>query len=66
MIHFQPAAIQPDFVQKVFGMGYPFFGSEISFQEMAVSHFSAADHDGVGTGLKGLQNMQDIHLAGAQ
>ncbi len=66
MIHLQPLPIQPDFVQKLFGIGDPFFGSEISFQEMAVSHFSAADHDGVGPGLKGLQNMQDIHLAGAQ
>ena len=66
MIHLQPAAIQTDLIQELFGMGDSFFGSEISFQEMAVSHFSATDQDGVGAGLKGLEDMEDIHLAGAQ
>ncbi len=66
MIHLQSAPIQTDLIQELFGMGDSFFGSEISFQEMAVSHFSATDQEGVGAGLKGFENVQDIHLAGAQ
>ena len=51
--HFQSAAVQSDFIQEILGMGYPFFGSEISFQEMAVAHLSAADQDGIRSGFKG-------------
>jgi hypothetical protein len=33
---------------------------------MTIAHFSAADQQGIGSGLEGLQDMEDVHLAGAQ
>jgi len=53
MIHFQPAAIQTDFIHKLLGIGNSFLGPEISFQEMAVADFSASDQDGIRAGFKG-------------
>ncbi len=53
MIHLQAAAIQADFIHQLLGISYSFLGPEISFQEMAVADFSAADQDGIRAGFKG-------------
>jgi len=66
VIHLQPSTINADFIQKLLGIGHPFFSSEISFQEMAVAYFSAADQKGIGPDFEGLQDVQDIDLPGAQ
>jgi hypothetical protein len=64
--HLQPLGFQADFLYQGFCVFHPLFGSEISFQEMAVADFSAAHQQGIGSPLKGLQHMLDIHLAGAK
>jgi hypothetical protein len=66
MIHFQTTAVQADFIQKLFGVSDSFLGSEISFQEMAVTDFSAPDQDGIRPGLKGLEDMEDIDFSGTE
>jgi hypothetical protein len=64
--HLQPLGFQADFLQQVFRVFHPLLGSQISFQEMAVTDGSAAHQQGVGPPLEGLQHVLDIDLAGAQ
>jgi hypothetical protein len=48
------------------GVLYTLAGSEISFQEMAAPGLSPAHEDGVGPGLEGLEDVEDVDAAGAQ
>ena len=47
-------------------MVYPFFGSEISFQEMAVANLSTAHKNRVSTRLKPFQYMNDLDFPGTK
>jgi hypothetical protein len=49
----------------LFGLVDPFFGSQISFQEMAIAFLSAGGEDGICAILEGFQQMQCIQFPGA-
>jgi hypothetical protein len=63
MVHFQPLAPDTDLIQKFLSVLHPFFGSEISLQEMAVTNLSATHQNSVRPRLERFQNMNGINLA---
>ena len=63
MIHFQPFAPDAYLIQKFLSVLHPFFGSEISFQEMAGTNLSSTYQDSVRPSLECFQNMNSINLA---
>jgi hypothetical protein len=66
MKHFKPLITQSDFIQQDLGMVYSFFGSEISFQEMAVTDLSTAHKNRISARLKRFQYMNDLYFAGTK
>jgi hypothetical protein len=65
MVHLQSIAPDTCFIEQLFSMLHSFFGSEISFQEMAVADFSATHQNAVRPCLECFQNVDGINLAGA-
>ena len=64
--HLQTLPPDTDLIKEGLGIGNPFFCPKISFQEMAVADLSPTHKHGISPGLKRLQDMDNLHLAGTQ
>ena len=63
--HFHPLGFQAHLGEVLFQLGHPLPGPDVAHEVMAFALQAAGHEDRVGAGLKGLEQVDDVHPAGA-